>query len=265
MCGCFEIEFKYSETFSPKGDYVESKDYKTKALEWATLILDEKNELSIQHLLIINDSMVIKHWRQDWEYESEKTLDFVANNTWNINNISKKEVKGQWAQKVYLDKQGRRHGKWVHYLESGMEKSMITYTHGSREGSVRDDYDVIIGINTQTITPTGWVHEQNNKKVLLNNGQEVLAKEIGIARYERIKNFNWDAGNEYWDKTNIFWAQVRETWNKKLNNSKVFKLKNEVNGEILFSKLFMLADQFAQGEKEATKSIQAIVDTHSKQ
>ena len=92
MCGCFEIEFKYSETFSPKGDYVKSKDYKTKALEWATLILDEKNELSIQHLLIINDSMVIKHWRQDWEYESEKTLDFVANNTWNINNISKKLI-----------------------------------------------------------------------------------------------------------------------------------------------------------------------------
>ena len=77
MCGCFEIEFKYSETFSPKGDYVESKDYKTKALEWATLILDEKNELSIQHLLIINDSMVIKHWRQDWEYESEKTRSII--------------------------------------------------------------------------------------------------------------------------------------------------------------------------------------------
>ena len=25
MCGCFEIEFKYSETFSPKEDYVGSK------------------------------------------------------------------------------------------------------------------------------------------------------------------------------------------------------------------------------------------------
>lgn len=43
--------------------------------------------------------------------------------------------------KGYLDKQGRRHGKWVHYLESGMEKSMITYTHGSREGFSIVKYD----------------------------------------------------------------------------------------------------------------------------
>ena len=26
----------------------------------------------------------------------------------------------------------------------------------------------LVGFNIQTITPTGWVHEQNNKKVLLN-------------------------------------------------------------------------------------------------
>jgi hypothetical protein len=44
----------------------------------------------------------------------------------------------------------------------------------------------MIGTNIQTITPTGWVHEQNNKKVITEN-QAVLAKEIGIARYERIK------------------------------------------------------------------------------
>ena len=45
----------------------------------------------------------------------------------------------------------------------------------------------MIGTNIQTITPDGWVHEQNNKKVNLSNNS-VLAKEIGLARYERIKN-----------------------------------------------------------------------------
>ena len=33
-----------------------------------------------------------------------------------------------------LDHEGKRHGKWSFYLTSGMEKSMTTYTHGSREG-----------------------------------------------------------------------------------------------------------------------------------
>ena len=40
-----------------------------------------------------------------------------------------------------LDQQGRRHGIWMHYLESGLEKSMSTYTHGSREGFSIVRYD----------------------------------------------------------------------------------------------------------------------------
>lgn len=40
-----------------------------------------------------------------------------------------------------LDSQGRRHGRWIHYLESGVEKSMTTYTHGMREGFSIVKYD----------------------------------------------------------------------------------------------------------------------------
>ena len=39
------------------------------------------------------------------------------------------------------DSKGRRHGRWTHYLESGIEKSMTTYTHGLREGLSIVKYD----------------------------------------------------------------------------------------------------------------------------
>ena len=39
------------------------------------------------------------------------------------------------------DSEGRRHGRWIHYLESGIEKSMTTYTHGLREGFSIVKYD----------------------------------------------------------------------------------------------------------------------------
>jgi antitoxin component YwqK of YwqJK toxin-antitoxin module len=39
------------------------------------------------------------------------------------------------------DAEGRRHGRWTHYLESGVEKSMTTYTHGLREGFSIVKYD----------------------------------------------------------------------------------------------------------------------------
>lgn len=39
------------------------------------------------------------------------------------------------------DSKGRRHGRWTHYLESGIEKSMTTYTNGLREGFSIVRYD----------------------------------------------------------------------------------------------------------------------------
>ena len=102
-----------------------------------------------------------------------------------------------------------------------------------------------------------------NKKVVLNANQKVLAKEIGIARYERIKDFDWKVGEDYWKNTQNFWRVVREAWNKKLGNSNIFKLQSEVDGEILFSKLFMMADQYAQGEEEVIKDIQIVINKYS--
>ena len=55
MCGCFEIDFNFAETFqfTKDSNYVKSKNYNAKALEYATLIKDEKGHLSIQHLLVM--------------------------------------------------------------------------------------------------------------------------------------------------------------------------------------------------------------------
>ena len=55
MCGCFEIEFNFTETFQHSKDknYKPSKDYSSKALELAIPIINEKKFISIQHLLIV--------------------------------------------------------------------------------------------------------------------------------------------------------------------------------------------------------------------
>ena len=83
MCGCFEIDFNFAETFQYSNDsnYKKSNNYNSKALEYAKLIKDEKGHISIQHLLVMG-SYVIKHWRQDWIYENEDLLKYDADNTW---------------------------------------------------------------------------------------------------------------------------------------------------------------------------------------
>ena len=46
----------------------------------------------------------------------------------------------------------------------------------------------------------------------------VVAKELGIARYERIKEHDWSAGEKYWKETNEFWSVV-STWTRILEEN----------------------------------------------
>ena len=78
-----------------------------------------------------------------------------------------------------------------------------------------------------------------------------------------LKHRGPDSKN-YWKSTKNFWREVRGAWNKRLDNSKNFELKTEVAGEVLYSKLFMMAEQYAQGEEEVINEIQDIIKTHSK-
>ena len=106
MCGCFEVEFKFKETFQHIDDenYKPSKDYRSYALELALPIINEKKKISIQHLLVVGygkEKMIVKHWRQDWIYQNRDLYDYSTNNRWKYLNLPKIDVKGQWSQKVY--------------------------------------------------------------------------------------------------------------------------------------------------------------------
>ena len=118
MCGCYDITFKYTETFAPEIDYEQHLDYTANARELALLIEDEEDKISIQHLLVINDTMVIKHWRQDWLFENKEIFHYDKDNNWVFSSLSKEDVKGQWTQKVYqVDDSPRYAGSatWVHF------------------------------------------------------------------------------------------------------------------------------------------------------
>ena len=96
--------------------------------------------------------------------------------------------------------------------------------------------------------------QNNNNKI-----EKILAKEIGLARYEHIKNHDWKAGDEYWDKTSLFWKEVRDIWNTFLNDNKILLVKKNMNNQSLFELMFTLANESANHklpvEKEKIQSI----------
>ena len=71
MCGCYEVTFNFAETFNYSSDslYKPSETKVDKGLEWAQLVEDADNKISIQHLLQVGNPAsphIVKHWRQDW-------------------------------------------------------------------------------------------------------------------------------------------------------------------------------------------------------
>ena len=245
MCGCFEIDFKFSETFQYSNDsnYSKSKNYNAKALEYAKLIKDEKGHISIQHLLVMGD-YVIKHWRQDWIYQNKDLLKYDGNNNWKYISKNKKDVKGQWTQKVFqVDDSPRYEGSatWVHADGKSYWENSSYAPLPRREYTKRDDYNVMIRGNRHEITKYGWIHDQDNFKVVKDsesNSEVIIASEKGLNTYIRVDESKCKEAINWWDENNEKWSLVLEKWNSIYSKKDDISLRRSVENKPLFSFLF---------------------------
>jgi len=245
MCGCFEIDFKFSETFQYSNDsnYSKSKNYNAKALEYAKLIKDEKGHISIQHLLVMGD-YVIKHWRQDWIYQNKDLLKYDGNNNWKYISKNKKDVKGQWTQKVFqVDDSPRYEGSatWVHLDGKSYWENSSYAPLPRREYTKRDDYNVMIRGNRHEITKYGWIHDQDNFKVVKDsesNSEVIIASEKGLNTYTRVDESKCKEAINWWDENNEKWSLVLEKWNSIYSKKDDISLRRSVENKPLFSFLF---------------------------
>ena len=245
MCGCFEIDFKFSETFQYSNDsnYSKSKNYNAKALEYAKLIKDEKDHISIQHLLVMGD-YIIKHWRQDWIFQNRDLLKYDGNNTWKYISKTKKDVKGQWTQKVFqVDDSPRYEGSatWVHVDGKSYWENSSYAPLPRREYTKRNDYNIMIRGNRHEITEDGWVHDQDNFKVVKDSESDsevIIASEKGFNSYTRVDESNCKEAIKWWDENNEKWLLVLEKWNSIYSKKDDISLRQSVENKPLFSFLF---------------------------
>ena len=260
MCGCFKIDFNFAETFifSEDVDYKKSKTYKSGGLEWGHLILDEKNKISIQHLLIVGSKQfptIVKHWRQDWLYQNTALYTYDKNDKWSFVNMDKKDVRGQWTQKVYqVDDSPRYEGtsSWVHVDGKSYWENTTPAPLPRREFSKRSDYNVTLRGNRHEVTNAGWVHDQDNKKIQKDDGSQfVIAHEKGYSTYTRVPDEDCKAAVEWWEKNSNKWKMVRDKWNSIYGLNQDLALKPSVDDKKLYSYLFS-PEVVEKGEIEST-------------
>lgn len=248
MCGCFEVTFNFAETFNYSNDslYNPSKNKVSKGLEWAQLVTDKENQIEIQHLLQVGSPeqpMIVKHWRQNWLYENTNLYSYNADNVWTYENKSAEEVAGQWTQKVYqVDDSPRYEGSatWVHVDGKSYWENTTNAPLPRREYTTRSDYNLTVRGNRQEITPYGWVHDQDNSKVVRTANQEdqVIAKEKGYNTYKRVDDSKCAAAGQWWVDNQEKWALVRTKWDEVYNKNKDLHLEQKVDNKVLYKHLF---------------------------
>tara|TARA_B100000989_G_scaffold154336_1_gene115103 strand:+ start:2852 stop:3751 length:900 start_codon:yes stop_codon:yes gene_type:complete len=248
MCGCFEISFNFAETFSYVEDslYMPSKTYITSGLELAKLIVDENNKISIQHILQVgppSSPYIIKHWRQDWLFENTNLYLYNANNQWLFEEKNKKDVKGQWTQKVYQVDDSPRYegsGSWVHVDGKSYWENITPAPLPRRELTVRSDYNLTMRGNRHEITDFGWVHDQDNKKIVRQNNKNdvIIAEEKGYSSYVQVEDSRCLAADKWWKENSKKWTNVRDKWNEIYTRNQDLNLKNKVNNKLLYKYLF---------------------------
>ncbi|MFC5048107.1 DUF6607 family protein [Aquimarina hainanensis] len=264
MCGCYEVGFNFAETFSYSKDstYKPSKKKHAKAIEWVQLVEDADDKIAMQHLLVINDTMVIKHWRQDWLFQNTDQYLFNANNNWKFNKLSPEAVKGQWTQRVFqVDDSPRYEGSatWVHVDGKSFWENRTSAPLPRREYTKRSDYNVTVRGNRHEITKTGWNHLQNNDKVIRASNKEdiVLAKEFGLNTYTKVDDSKCVAAQKWWKENTEVWKKVRNKWSSVFSKNKDLTLSAKVKNKRLYKYLFDL--EATAKDKEISDIIDSFV------
>ena len=266
MAGEYRVRFAFDETAALAPGYAPHAAQRSGGTELVLVIADTGEHISLQHILVLGDKhTVVKHWRQDWQYQPAKLLRFRGNGRFESETVAPQARTGAWSQTVYEVDDAPRYagiGRWTHaHGVDAWQSDRSWRPLPRREYTKRKDYQALEVVNRHTLTPAGWVHEQDNTKLAIDAGgaAHALARETGINSYMRIADYDFGAGREYWKRTQGYWSEVRAAWQRVQDASPDFVTSPEPNGEARIDELFGLAERSGKGEKIAAADVDALL------
>jgi hypothetical protein len=279
MAGPYRVSFDFLEVLRFDPALKPDAPYQSWGTEYVFVSEDRDDFIALQHILVMRAHMeddstgkpiVVRHWRQEWRYQSDALLAYEGANTWARRTVPVQQRDGAWVQSVYQVDDSPRYaarGRWQHNDSYSTWISDETWRPlPRREWSVRKDYQVLVGTNRHTITLDGWVQEENNLKLVLDNNGKArtqmpyLAREYGFARYQRIKDYDFSAGEHYFARTEPFWAEVRAGWREIGERQPRFTLKMPADQGRLFEPFFEYAQNLADGKRFDRDHARAFID-----
>lgn len=255
MAGDYKVTFDFMETVPFVAGYELKPEKLSGGYEVVRVIEDTGDFISLQHILVVggDEKFPIKHWRQDWQYEPERVLVFIGGNAWEWRDVPEAERKGKWSQTVYQVDDAPRYGavgEWTY--EDGIAEWTPPHEWRPlprRDMTTRDDYHAVDAMNRHVITPWGWVHEQDNDKLILSGEPHILVREVGVNTYRHNSDFDVAVATDYWAATADYWAEIRDEWARIADAGPHFAITLKGETEDLYMPLLNLAGEVADGEK----------------
>ncbi|MBL7701756.1 MAG: hypothetical protein JNM14_05870 [Ferruginibacter sp.] len=259
LCGCFNVEFKYAETFSPDPNYkFHEREIVDGGLELVFPVEASDKKIVLQHLLVITDKVIIKHWREDWTYENPVIWNYTNYKTWTKQVQKPETVKGKWTQTVWEVSDEPRYQGASEWVKNNGQLYWLNTTDAPlprREYSVRSDYNLLNRTNRIIINDSGYRHEQDNLKIIkgADNSKKLLVEEKGLNTYVRTKESECAAAKAWWEKNKFYWEKVRGIWEEKIANINTIKLETKVKDKVLHEYLMAQAKEYLEGKIPATE------------
>lgn len=281
MAGDYRTSFDFIETIGFTEGYQPRAPYQSWGTERVYVVANEPEFVSLQHIIVMHfldadgfesDAMVVKHWRQDWQYEDAEVHAFQGRGAFARRVLDQASQKGAWTQTVFQVDDSPRYeavGRWTHasgvsHWQSDDRRRPLP----RREFSVRDDYQALYGSHRITITPAGWTQEEDALKLVLDennrpsSSRPYLAREAGLSRYDRVLDYDFSAGDEYWQNTGAFWSRVRHYWDALYKAESAFSFVKSAEGMPMFMALFGMAGEDYESEADMDTAIAALLASY---
>ncbi|KIE59153.1 hypothetical protein A946_03880 [Methylacidiphilum kamchatkense Kam1] len=270
MAGNWKVSYRFNELYPLHPGYTLHPPYDIKGYEKVIVIEEKPKHISLQHLLVDSSHRVIKHWRQDWDYEREAFWVYTGSNSWKTVNLNPQEVKDCWTQTVWSVDDSPRYagyGHWNH-TESYSEwiSNKLVRPLPRRELSRRSDYNVMESVMHQIVFQGGWLIQEDNEKWIKGpSNNYALVKELGIISYRSENKLDFSAALSYMKKTEKFWSSVRTVWEQILGKYQEIKYKGKGEGKKLAEELFAEAEKLGSTHKtdeQLHDLITKIIESH---
>jgi hypothetical protein len=258
--GQFRVRFDFRENVAFLAGYTPIEAHDSAGNEIVRVVYDTGDKISLQHILVMEhdgQSIVVKHWREDWTFQPTTVLTYAGPGEWTLSNVPEAERAGAWSQTVWQTDDSPRYGgvgKWAYDNGMAVWTSGPTWRPLARRDAVRHPvYDRYLGANRHALTPVGWVHIQDNMKMQASQGDDgdpvAVVQEDVVNTYRKWDGYDPKAGDDYWAATKDYWAAVRSLWDEIIaKNGGVHVEEVAETGAVTGTPLMDLAEKIQSGD-----------------